>query len=784
MTIRNLDALFAPPQLLVLGAPQYAWSKTWIDNIAASLPAERRTLIGARRADWNCVGQHSAWPQADAAVLLDDQLAEPGLLAKLVRGGCRALIAAAPAIRLPELLEEGRVQLLRVLGPRAAGIIAPLHGLNLSGFSLMPPCGSIALIAQSQSVAAAAIDWAVGRHIGFSWIAATGAEADVDVGDLLDRAALDPATRSVVLQLGRVRGGRKLMSAARACARAKLVVVLQTRSGNAVGSAGPDGLRSAAFRRAGLVECESLAALFDALTALERLPPLQSSRVTVVGNGAGVCALGVDALLRQQLIPAEIDAATHQRIAAVVPHARFPPGAIDLGAVDEVLLMQALTEVLACTKADAVLLIRSPTATPTHQQIAAAVAAAGFGKRLLTVWLGLETALPARSLSARAGLATFTSADAAARALRYRWQYHRTQQLLTETPASPPLNHGDGETLRDRLQRHLAADQLHLSEDAAAAVLLACGLARSTSASVLAPLAVQIRPHAEFGMALRLQPQVAGVRTDCSYALPPLDDLLALRALEEAGYPSDAHRAEIARLVEGLIRLSQLVTEHAAITALDAVLVVSATTVACRAGAQIELSRSPLPPRRRLALAPYPAELIHVISAQDGRQYRLRPVRPSDEPALLHLLGQIPPEDIRLRFFGYIRQFSHTMAARMTQVDYDRELALVAEPLESADGAGGIVAIATLIADPDDAQAEFGVLVHHTYGSAGIGRHLLEQLIAHAVRRGIGTVIGEVLRENTRMRALARRVGFRETVDPDDQTCMRIAITPSAASAA
>ncbi len=154
-------------------------------------------------------------------------------------------------------------------------------------------------------------------------------------------------------------------------------------------------------------------------------------------------------------------------------------------------------------------------------------------------------------------------------------------------------------------------------------------------------------------------------------------------------------------------------------------------------------------------------------------RYTVRAVRPSDEPAVIALIARLDPEEIRLRFFHYIRHFTHDMAARLTQADYDRELTLVATP-EQADEP--VIATATLVSDPDGREAEFAVLVHHDYARLGLGRHMLSRLLVHARQQGIGTVYGEVLTENQAMLALARKLGFSVHREPDDPGCMRVEI--------
>src|SRR5699024_6502745 len=145
--------------------------------------------------------------------------------------------------------------------------------------------------------------------------------------------------------------------------------------------------------------------------------------------------------------------------------------------------------------------------------------------------------------------------------------------------------------------------------------------------------------------------------------------------------------------------------------------------------------------RDRLALAPYPARMRHRVKLRGGQHYIVRAIRPADEPALIELLESLNPEEVRLRFFSIIRQFTHDMAARMTQIDYDREVSLVASPADAPDR---LAASATLIADPDSRQAEYAILVHHDHAKIGLGRHLMDCLLRQAHARGVQTVFGDV----------------------------------------
>lgn len=775
MSTRNLDALLRPAQVAVLGEAVGASARTLAATLRQARPDTR--LIE----DLHSAAGGGALPPL--VVLGDPALGTAAAVQVLAAGGCRALIWPHGEAIPPDALDAALQRGLRVLGPRSPGVLRPALNLPAAALPAEVPSGSLALIVQSHSVAAAAVDWAAGRRLGFSWAAVTGAEGDVDVGDLLDYAALDPSTHGVVLQLGHLKNARKFMSAARACARGKPVAVLQTQPGD-VEPVGRDRVRSAAFARAGMIECRSLPELFDAIAGLERMPAQQRARVLVAANGSGICALGVDALRRERLTMANIAEATWQRVRSHLPQARWLAGAVDLGDAGVAPTVAALSELLADDGLDLLLFIRSPVGESPHEAFAEALPGVPRRERLLTVWLGLHTAAPARSRCAEARIATFTSPDAAARAVRHRRDYVRNRELLTQTPPADPTLDVDAAITAARLTKLVYEHVYDCQSSRAAEVLSSYGVESVRSARPESlQLDVEVRRHAELGLHLAVR-LPGSPRT--GFGFPPLDPLLSQRTLADAGVvgavdediAETAPSEDIAALGRALTRIGQLVMDQPLIAGLQLRLVARrGEAVWLRGRGRLSLSPHPLPARERLVLAPYPEQLCHSFGAGDAR-YRVRAVKPSDEPRVIALLESLDPEAVRMRFFHYIRHFSHAMAARMTQVDYDRELALVIMPEPLRDPAQDermpIIAMGTLVANADNTAAEFAVLVHGGHVGRGLGRHLLAQFVEHAQRSGIREIFGETLTENHAMQAVARKLGFECHVMADDPGCVHM----------
>jgi acetyltransferase len=153
---------------------------------------------------------------------------------------------------------------------------------------------------------------------------------------------------------------------------------------------------------------------------------------------------------------------------------------------------------------------------------------------------------------------------------------------------------------------------------------------------------------------------------------------------------------------------------------------------------------------------------------RDGGIVHLRPIRPEDEPLMVDLFAHMSTEDLRLRFFAPMRSMTHALAARLTQIDYDREMALLA--MED----GKAVGVVHFFADPDREQAEYAVAVRTDHTGRGIGYLLMTRLIDIARQFGLGELIGEVMRENERMLQMCRTLGFQIAPDSDDGAVLRV----------
>ena len=880
MSIRNLDFLLTPASVAVFGAsdrPASVGGTVWRNlrqgfGGAVYAVNPKHSLLDGQPVYANV----QALPQApDLAVICTPPASVPGLITQLAARGTRAavvLTAGLDAAQKQAMLDAARPRLLRILGPNCIGLLAPHLGLNASFAHVGALPGELAFVTQSGALMTGMLDWAQSRGIGFSHFISLGEHADVDFGDLLDYLASDAKTRAILLYIESVEAPRKFMSAARAAARNKPVIVVkagrsqqgQRAAASHTGAlAGSDLVYDAAIARAGMLRVDTLQQLFLAAETLARFRTNTCDALTILTNGGGAGVMAADAAEHMGVALAELAPATLARLDAALPANWSHGNPVDIiGDAPVVRYEQALQVLADDPAAGAVLFIHAPTAIVPSADVARALVplAKTDSPRLLGCWLGDGAVDEARQVFRAAGIAGFETPEEAVRAFAMGVTYRRNQaQLLEAPPASAPGAPIDTAAVRALVQQVLAEGREMLSEVEAKAVLAAYRVpvvatqrvAPEPAAAVAAAEAIgypvvlkilsedishksdvggvvlnlhsateveaaaqamlarvrQQRPQARLqgftvqALVRRAQAQelIVGasmdrvfgpvilfgqggtaveVLADRAVALPPLNVPLA-RAL--------VARTRVARLLNGwrdtpavdqdalhgvLVAVSQRLAGVPEIGELGINPRIANFEGVVALDARIRLSLDRPAGAEHFAIRPYPAELVETLP-WDGRTLTLRPIRPEDEAQHLAFLERLDPEDIRMRVFYSRRSIERSELARLMQIDYEREMAFIAVA-PGPDGVDETLGVVRAIADPDNLDAEFGVIVRSDLKGRGLGRLLMDKLIRYQRARGTQRIVGDVILENTGMRELARRLGFVEQPAEDGDGCCAI----------
>jgi acetyltransferase len=376
-------------------------------------------------------------------------------------------LGAAGAVIIPAGLGHGAGSLaeaaehaarkygMRLIGPNCLGILMPSADLNASFSAHMPVAGHLALISQSGAIATGMVDWAAQRAVGFSGIVSIGDQLDVDIADLLDYFALDGRTRAILLYVEAIKDARKFMSAARAAARIKPVVVV--KSGRmALGAkaaathtgalAGSDAVYDAAFRRAGILRVSDLRELFDCAETLGRLESPPGKRLAILTNGGGIGVLAIDRLSELGGIPAPITPEIREKLNAVLPPTWSGSNPVDIvGDADPARYAAALEILLADPANDAILVMNVQTAIARADDIAAIVTGMvkkyreqcrGSAKPVLAAWVGADRIIG--DMLSGAGIPNYPTEDDAVRGFMHLVQHREVMAALAQVPPAMP----------------------------------------------------------------------------------------------------------------------------------------------------------------------------------------------------------------------------------------------------------------------------------------------------------------------------------------------------------
>lgn len=921
MSIRNLDDLFDPASVAVIGASTREGSvgfTVW-RNIRSGTFTGPLWAVNAGHAT---VQGDRAYPRiADLpgvpalAVICTPPATVPGLIAELGERGTRAAIvltAGLTATQRQQMLDSARKHVLRILGPNCLGLLSPPAGLNASFAPDHVGAGSLAFVSQSGALATAVLDWARARGIGFSRVVSLGEGSDVDFGDMLDWLASDAKTRAVLMYAESLTTARKFMSAARAAARNKPVLMVkagrssegQRAAASHTGAlAGSDLVIEAAIRRAGMLRVDTLQDLFVAAETLTRFRSVvrgseNEARLTLVTNGGGAGVLAADAAAQLGLELATLPPELIGALDAGLPANWSRGNPVDIiGDAPVERYVHTLRTLLASPDAGKVLFMHAPTAIVPARDIAAALLPVlkEFPDRLASCWLGAGAVADARALFIDAGVPVYDTPEQAVQALTMLVNYRRNQEQLLEAPADSPAPPaavaasasgapsatnpagapeagGSAPTVRELVDAALAAGREWLTEPEAKQLLAACGVpvvpTRTVIASpiaavaaatalgfpvVLKILAPEITHKSDVGgvvldlgspaevadAATRMLERVAARRPDAhiegftlqpmvrrpkaleliagthvdplfgpvvlfgaggtrvevvadrAVGLPPLNEPLA-RALVArtriakllAGW-RDVPPADAAALHGVLIALSRLVADEPRIAELDINPLLADADGVIALDARVRVSAKAPGGAARFAIRPYPAELAESFvweSAAGPRTVTLRPIRPEDEARHRDLLERTSPEDIRMRIFYSRRTIERSELARLTQIDYEREMAFVAvAAVAPGQGPGGgdeeSLGVVRTVTDPDNVEAEFGILVRSDLQGARLGRRLLTKIIDYQRGRGTRVLSATVLRENTRMLALAKELGMVPHAQPHEPGTVKVSLT-------
>lgn len=760
-----------------------------------------------------------------------------------------------------EILKTVRKYNMRLIGPNCLGFIRPSIKLNASFANRMALPGNIAFISQSGALCTAILDWSIKMNVGFSHFVSIGSMIDVSFDDLIDYFGSDPHTSSIVIYMESLKDARKFLSAARAYARNKPIIVLKAGSSaegaqaamSHTGSlAGNDFVFDAAFKRAGVIRVDTIGELFHIAQSLAMQPKPAGKKMAMITNAGGPGVIATDLLSSKGGELAKLSEETIEELNKHLSPYWSHNNPIDvLGDAGPKEYRKAVEVCVNDPNVDGILVILTPQAMTDSSAIAREIVNIPniHKKTVLASWMGADDVAEGRQILEQNNIPVYSIPENAVRCFMYMHDYRRNLKTIHQTPAVIPSAFepkteenrqlisdvlADGRTvmtefeakkLMDNYQIGVIKNGIATSEEEAVKLSQEIGfpvVMKIASPDILHKTDVggvvlniktkedaaryytqimesarEAMPEADirgvfveqmmkkryeliigckkdpiFGptIVFGMGGVAVEVFKDTTVGLPPLNMALALRLIEDTkvykllkgyrGMPA----ADIESIQFLLYKFAYLIMDFPEIAEIDINPfgvdenggVVLDAKVVLEEGAVV----NPNHKYKHLVISPYPSKYIKEITLKDGQTATLRPIKPEDEDMEKEMFGNFSERTQKFRFFQVIKDISHEQLVRYTQIDYDREIAIIAE-LDDEDGNKVMAGVSRLIADQYNESAEFAVVIADPWHNLGLGNKFMDYILEIARRRGVQKVYANILFENHIMLHMFRKRGFK-----------------------
>jgi len=874
MGTKKLNKLFNPKVIAVIGATArkgtvgHSLMKNIIgsgfDGIVYPINQKRTNVLGVKA--YANIGDVP--DKVDLAIIATPAKTVPAIVEACGYSGVSGILLISAGFS--EIGEEGKMLTklisatlkkygMRLIGPNCLGFIKPSIHLNASFANKMALPGKIALISQSGALCTAILDWSVDQNVGFSHFVSIGSMIDVSFHDLIDYFGADPFTTSIVIYMESLTDARSFMSAARAFARNKPIIVLkagkssegaQAAMSHTGSLAGNDFVFDAAFKRAGIIRVNTIDELFHIALSLSMQEKPAGNRLAIITNAGGPGVIATDTLIAKGGKIAKLSDETIDGLNKHLSPNWSKGNPVDiLGDAGPEQYEKAVELCAKDKNVDAILVILTPQSMTDPTRVAEKVASVAkkYRKTLLASWMGAEDIESGREILERNKIPVYQIPEDAVKCFMYMYDYSRNLAILHETPSQIPHEFKPKKAKSKKLIDEVLADNRTAMTEFEAKQLMKYydipviknGLAQTEEEALkLAkkigyPLVMKIAspdilhktdvggvilnivnkeeakkaytkilessrakvPNADIRgvfveqMLKRKYELIIGCKKDTIFGptivfgmggvavevfkdttvgLPPLNMALAMRIIEDTkiyklikgyrGMPG----ADITSIQFLLYKFAYLIMDFPQINEID----INPFGVDERGGVVLDakvilddsIQVTEKYPNKHLVISPYPSEYITKFTMKNGEKIILRPIKPEDELMEKEMFSNFSERTQRYRFFQLIKDISHAELIRYTQIDYDREIAIIAEVTE--DGEKKMAGVVRLIADQYNETAEFAIVIADPWQNQGLGNKFTDYICEIAKARGIQKIYANILANNHIMLHMFRARGF------------------------
>ncbi len=875
-TYDKLHKLFNPRTIAVIGATNRKGSVGYsvirnligsgFEGIVYPINPKRESILGVKV--YTSVKETP--DTIDLAVIATPARTVPAIVRECGESGVSGIVILTAGFG--EIGEEGkkaseeikaiaREYGMRIIGPNCLGFMRPSLNLNASFASKMALPGKIAFISQSGALGTAVLDWSVRQNVGFSYFVSIGSMLDVGFNDLIDFFGQDSGTSSIVIYMESLANARKFMSAARAFARTKPIIVLKvgrsSEGAQAAAShtgtlAGNDAVFDAAFKRAGVIRVKTVEELFNCAQTLAMQKRPSGNRLAIVTNAGGPGVIATDYLIEKGGVLARLSDETMEKLNDVLPAAWSHSNPVDvLGDADEERYTQATEICMNDPGVDGLLILLTPQAMTNAAEVARNLVTLPTRgrKTILASFMGEDDVNTGVEILEQGNIPAFNAPEAAVDCFMNMYSYSRNLDLLYETPDSIPREFKPRtEENRKMIEKVFSEKRTALTQAEAreflgnydipvirsevattaaeagdAAEKMGCPVA----VSILSPdvlhktdvgglqLNIKTREEAEaafveitesvkkhvpdadiqgvvvaemmskkyeliigankdpiFGptIVFGMGGVAVEVFKDTNIGLPPMNMALAQRLIEDTkiytllrGYRG-MQGVDIPSIQFLLYKFAYLLIDFPEVKEID----INPFAVDHEGGAVLDgkviLDESVMGKKAKkyshLVISPYPDEYVREFVMKNGEKVVLRAIKPEDEPLEGEMFTTFSERTQRFRFFQLIKDITHEMLIRYTQIDYDREMAIIAEHTDK-DGKKRMLGVVRLIADPYNETAEFAIVVGDPWHGQGLGNAFTDMILEIARERGYQKITANVLKDNFIMKHIFEERQFK-----------------------
>lgn len=648
---------------------------------------------------------------------------------------------------------------MHLVGPNCLGIMRPAIKMNATFDNTFAKAGHLAFVSQSGALTAGILDWASDKKIGFSTIISLGNSAGIDFADVLDYLAVDPLTESILLYIESINNSRKFMSALRATSRMKPVIVIKAGRhimGSRTSRAHSDAVFDAALRRAGAVRVLTIGELFLAAEILSSHYRVNGNKLLIVTNANSAGVMAADRALDFTIQLSTLTESTITELDKFLPKQWSRQNPIDIVGDATPERYHRVLEVCAKNEnIDGILTMLAPVAMSSPLSVAEQLVLDSkiIKQPIFACWMGGKQVKSSWQLFKDHQLPFFDTPEKAIQAFSYLADYHLNQQLLLQVPEPlSPQAKPDIDLARSIIEKALSEKRGMLTSEEARAVLHAFCIPVTMSESPGYPeVLIGVFRDMIFGPIISFG--------DKMLALPPLNAFIAKQLLEQT-------RTNVDLIVNILLRVSEMVCEIPEIEEMN-IIINDEKAAIVDASIVIQPYAKCANHYTHMAIHPYPHHLISSHHLENGSTISIRPVRPEDARMTQDFVRNLSSQSKYFRFMQHIRELTIQTLARLTQIDYDREMTFVATDHDNH--LEKCIGVAHYITNPDRESCEFAIAVADDWQNKGVGSRLMKSLCSEAKAQGLSSIIGAVLATNTAMLEMTYHLGF-EVMNHDDPT--------------